>query len=154
MIFALPKQFSPIFCLRLMALGPHCGSFGLTFGTFGITFGDLGGSLGPPWGTLGPRPLKIIKKITFGDLILGSVFAHFSLFRDMFFKSKSEALRITFVCDFCFIWGAQLSVIRSEGSETHSGIAVQRRRNWFGAQCREGGIGSGLWTRKVELVPG
>ena len=60
-----------------MALGPHFDSFEVTFWSFGITFCALGGSLGPPWGTPGPRPLKNIKKIIFGDLILGSLFEHF-----------------------------------------------------------------------------
>ena len=63
-----------------MALGPHFGSFEVTFWSFGITFCALGGSLGPPWGTPGPRPLKNIKGITFGDLILVSFFEHFNIF--------------------------------------------------------------------------
>ena len=57
-----------------MALETHLGSFGVTFWSFGVTFCALGGSLGPPWGTLGPRPSKNIKKNTFWELILESLF--------------------------------------------------------------------------------
>ena len=63
-----------------MALGPYFESFWVTCWSFGVTFCALGVSLGPPWGTLGPRPLKRIKKITFWDLILGSVFEQFCTF--------------------------------------------------------------------------
>ena len=84
-----------------MALGPYFESFCDHFLELWGHFLRPGRVLGTTLGHPGTQTLKKDQKDHFLGPDLGASFLNmFSLFRDMFFKSKSEALRITFFCDF------------------------------------------------------
>ena len=68
-----------------VAAGLHFGAFGLTFLVLGGSWGRPGRVLGRTLGTHGIQTLKNHRGIIFRDLILGSIFAYFSMLFEMRF---------------------------------------------------------------------